>query len=337
MFAPNGFYCPTTVGGNNNNPNAIGYHYSNQQLTLPYQNTLRQNSFLQKPPGLGVSNMRSSAPQPVQQNKVIGGVCEILDYEISHMTHFVVEHSLITCGKIDSTNSSRNSFISDDSNGISSHVFKKGCEYVLNATRLPKVTIYMALNYLHNYIHGKFGDNHESFDYDFIYQSLVVSLIMANKFNDDKMFANITWATASGVELKILNRLEIDFLKQLDYNLNDTSFTGCIEFYDEIFQDIVNNLTYNSSLTTNNNNNGYYCQQMTDAQTLSPGISNNYYYNNSQQQNAMNYNTQLAAAYQQQFYAQQMQYQRYQQQQQQNYYQQQMFVPSTPTFYNNNS
>ncbi|OBA27565.1 hypothetical protein HANVADRAFT_1771 [Hanseniaspora valbyensis NRRL Y-1626] len=336
MFAPNGFYCSNTMMGNTNN-NVFGYNQNNQQLTFPYQ---QQNSYLQPPPGLGISNMRSSSQQQ-QQNKVVGGVCEVLDYEISHMTHFVVEHSLITCGKIDSSTSLKNGSISDDNNGISSHVFKKGCEYVLSATRLPKITIYMALNYLHNYIHGKYGEDHESFDYDFIYQNLVVSLILANKFNDDKMFANKTWATASGIDLKILNKLEIDFLKQLDYNLNDVSFTSCIEFYDEIFQEIVSNLTFN-----NNNNstiNGYYYQQMTDAQPASPGVGNSYYYTtnnnnnlfNQQQQAMMNYNNQLAAsaAYHQQYYAQQMQYQRYQQQ---NQFQQQMFTNTSPNYYSYN-
>ncbi|KAL6926346.1 hypothetical protein ACO0SA_001889 [Hanseniaspora valbyensis] len=337
MFAPNGFYCSNTMMGNTNN-NVFGYNQNNQQLTFPYQ---QQNSYLQPPPGLGISNMRSSSQQQ-QQNKVVGGVCEVLDYEISHMTHFVVEHSLITCGKIDSSTSLKNGSISDDNNGISSHVFKKGCEYVLSATRLPKVTIYMALNYLHNYIHGKYGEDHESFDYDFIYQNLVVSLILANKFNDDKMFANKTWATASGIELKILNKLEIDFLKQLDYNLNDVSFTSCIEFYDEIFQEIVSNLTFNNN-NNNSTNNGYYYQQMTDVQPASPGVGNNYYYTtnnnnnmfNQQQQAMMNYNNQLAAsaAYHQQYYAQQMQYQRYQQQ---NQFQQQMFTNTSPNYYSYN-
>ena len=341
MFAPNGFYCSNTMMGNTNN-NVFGYNQNNQQLTFPYQ---QQNSYLQPPPGLGISNMRSSSQQQQQQqNKVVGGVCEVLDYEISHMTHFVVEHSLITCGKIDSSTSLKNGSISDDNNGISSHVFKKGCEYVLSATRLPKVTIYMALNYLHNYIHGKYGEDHESFDYDFIYQNLVVSLILANKFNDDKMFANKTWATASGIELKILNKLEIDFLKQLDYNLNDVSFTSCIEFYDEIFQEIVSNLTFNNN-NNNSTNNGYYYQQMTDVQPTSPGVGNNYYYTtnnnnnnnmfNQQQQAMMNYNNQLAAsaAYHQQYYAQQMQYQRYQQQ---NQFQQQMFTNTSPNYYSYN-
>lgn len=339
MFAPNGFYCSNTMMGNTNN-NVFGYNQNNQQLTFPYQ---QQNSYLQPPPGLGISNMRSSSQQQQQQNKVVGGVCEVLDYEISHMTHFVVEHSLITCGKIDSSTSLKNGSISDDNNGISSHVFKKGCEYVLSATRLPKVTIYMALNYLHNYIHGKYGEDHESFDYDFIYQNLVVSLILANKFNDDKMFANKTWATASGIELKILNKLEIDFLKQLDYNLNDVSFTSCIEFYDEIFQEIVSNLTFNNNNNNNSTNNGYYYQQMTDVQPASPGVGNNYYYTtnnnnnmfNQQQQAMMNYNNQLvaSAAYHQQYYAQQMQYQRYQQQ---NQFQQQMFTNTSPNYYSYN-
>ncbi|XBW35548.1 hypothetical protein QEN19_001123 [Hanseniaspora menglaensis] len=323
MFAPNGFYCPNTMIGNNN----MGFGFSNnQQITFPYQQQFQQNSFQQPPPGLGISNMRSSQQQSQQQNKVVGGVCEILDYDISHMTHFVVEHSLITCGKIDSSKSPRSGSISDDSTGISSHVFKKGCEYVLSATRLPKITVYLALNYLHNFIHAKYGEEHEAFDYDFIYQHLVISLLLANKFNDDKMFANKTWASASGIELKTLNKLEIDFLKQLNYNLNDVSFTSCIEFYDEIFQDIVTNLTYNQ-----NSNNGYFHQQVGESQPLLASNFNGFCYSNPQQQAMLNYNNQFANNYQQQYYSQQMQYQRYQQQ---NYFQNQqpMFNVSSPNY-----
>lgn len=212
--------------------------------------------------------------------KVVGGVCEVLDYDIKYMTHFVVEHSLITCGKIIND--------SDEVSGVSFQMYKKGIEYVLNATRLPRSTIYIALNYLHSYVHKSKLRN---FDFDMIYQHVITSLVIGNKFNDDKMFANKTWSTASGVDLKVLNKLEIDFLKRLDYNLNDPSYSSTYDLYDSIFMDIVINLTTKAqsmnyacmaSQHVMANSNEYYQPQYSDFQQMN-------YYPSQNMGNYMNY------------------------------------------------
>lgn len=256
MFAPNGFYYTNSLMNN-------GYNLYNQS-----------NVSSSYPPGL--SHTRSTSMSLADKPKVVGGVCEVLDYDIKYMTHFVVEHSLITCGKIIND--------SDEVSGVSSQLYKKGIEYVLNATRLPRSTIYIALNYLHSYVHKSKLRN---FDFDMIYQHVITSLILGNKFNDDKMFANKTWSTASGIDLKVLNKLEIDFLKKLDYNLNDPSYSSTYDLYDNIFMDIVVNLTTKaqnamnySSMAPQNvmaSSNDYY-QQMN-------------YYPNQNMGNYMNYQT----------------------------------------------
>lgn len=261
MFAPNGFYYTNSLMNN-------GYNLYNQS-----------NVSSSYPPGL--SHTRSTSMSLADKPKVVGGVCEVLDYDIKYMTHFVVEHSLITCGKIIND--------SDEVSGVSSQLYKKGIEYVLNATRLPRSTIYIALNYLHSYVHKSKLRN---FDFDMIYQHVITSLILGNKFNDDKMFANKTWSTASGIDLKVLNKLEIDFLKKLDYNLNDPSYSSTYDLYDNIFMDIVVNLTtkaqnamnYSSMAPQNviTSSNDYYQPQYNDYQQMN-------YYPNQNMGNYMNY------------------------------------------------
>lgn len=261
MFAQNGFYYTNSLMNN-------GYNLYNQS-----------NISTSYPPGL--NHIRSTSMSLADKPKVVGGVCEVLDYDIKYMTHFVVEHSLITCGKIIND--------SDEVSGVSSQLYKKGIEYVLNATRLPRSTIYIALNYLHSYVHKSKLRN---FDFDMIYQHVITSLILGNKFNDDKMFANKTWSTASGIDLKVLNKLEIDFLKKLDYNLNDPSYSSTYDLYDNIFMDIVINLTTKaqnamnySSMAPQNvmaSSNDYYLSHYNDYQQMN-------YYPNQNMGNYMNY------------------------------------------------
>ncbi|KAL6950473.1 hypothetical protein ACO0OE_000958 [Hanseniaspora uvarum] len=326
MFAPNGFYYANSSMNN-------GFNASLQQQYNLFNNSQIPSSY---PPGLNVNHTRSTSMSLGEQPKVVGGVCEVLDYDINHMTHFVVEHSLITCGKILND--------SDEISGVSSQVYKKGIEYVLNATRLPRSTVYIALNYLHSYIHKDENKKQNmDFDFDMIYQHVITSLILGNKFNDDKMFANKTWSTASGIDLKTINKLEIDFLKKLDYNLNDPSYASTYDLYDDIFEDIVVNLTTQAQNAMNNypsmpnygnmasspvdyfnnsNNQGYnysfYNQpQYNDYQQMaSPSAVSNYYNYQNNMGNHANYQNM-----QQQYYAQQ-------------YMQQQSYATSSPGFYN---
>ncbi|KAL6935021.1 uncharacterized protein HGUI_01707 [Hanseniaspora guilliermondii] len=279
MFAPNGYYYTNSLMNNGYNPSM------HQQYNLFNQSNISSSY----PPGLG--HIRSTSMSLADKPKVVGGVCEVLDYDIKYMTHFVVEHSLITCGKILND--------SDEISGVSSQVYKQGIEYVLNATRLPRSTIYIALNYLHSYVHkSKLKD----FDFEMIYQHVITSLILGNKFNDDKMFANKTWSTASGIDLKVINKLEIDFLKKLDYNLNDSSYSSTYDLYDNIFMDIVVNLTTKAQIAMNysslpsqtmmqgsNDYLNYYQPQFNDYQQMNSPSSVMNYYTNQNMGNYTNY------------------------------------------------
>lgn len=92
---------------------------------------------------------------------------------------------------------------------------------VLFATRLPKSTIVIALEYLNQrYSCNSFQDysNHE------IYTIIIISFILANKFNDDNTFTNKSWHGATGLKLAALNSAEIEWLSHINWNLNVIKF-----------------------------------------------------------------------------------------------------------------
>jgi Cyclin len=47
----------------------------------------------------------------------------------------------------------------------------------------------------------------------------IVSLILVKKYHNDKHFKNVVWAVKSRILLGELNRMEVDFLKMINYNL----------------------------------------------------------------------------------------------------------------------
>lgn len=105
-------------------------------------------------------------------------------------------------------------------------VFTKGVSSVLNATRLPSVTIFMALDFLCKYI-SKLPAGVEAVGGDsvnVIYQNLMIALVLANKFNDDKTFTNKSWSHATGMELSVINQFERDWLAVFEWRLFDDNF-----------------------------------------------------------------------------------------------------------------
>lgn len=105
-------------------------------------------------------------------------------------------------------------------------LFSSSVSSVLASTRLPSVTIFLALDYLIKYldliecdfqsIGGK--------SVDVIYQNLVVAFVLANKFNDDKTFTNNSWSQATGMELKTINDFERKWLAVFEWKLFEDQF-----------------------------------------------------------------------------------------------------------------
>ncbi|KAH3900853.1 Clg1p SCDLUD_002308 [Saccharomycodes ludwigii] len=164
----------------------------------------------------------------IQQQKSEGGVAEYVDYNFDLMTDFVVQNACLTFDREDAL-CITSSLYAKKAAGEKSilEIFTSGVNFVLNSIRLPSVSIYLALDYLSKYV-SKFknnnldaiGGNSESV----IYQNLIIALILANKFYDDKTFTNKSWAHATGVDLKVINKMEREWLEVFDWKLFDDKF-----------------------------------------------------------------------------------------------------------------
>lgn len=94
--------------------------------------------------------------------------------------------------------------------------FKKFCLKVLTATQLSSSVILLALKYIQKLlknnpsIHGQQGSEFRLF---------TVSLMLANKFLDDNTFTNKTWSEVTGINVKEINVMEMEFLNQVQFSL----------------------------------------------------------------------------------------------------------------------
>ncbi|KAJ9569916.1 Cyclin [Nakaseomyces glabratus] len=158
-------------------------------------------------------------PQPPQE-QVNGGVSHVLDYDVEIMTQFVMKNAFFAF----------RTPVNENINNTT--LFTKGIISVLNATRLPSVTIYLAIDYLFKYI-NKLADGPNTIggnSINVIYQNTMIAFILANKFNDDKTFTNKSWSQATGMSIKIINDYERDWLKTFEWKLFDDKFILYPEF-----------------------------------------------------------------------------------------------------------
>ncbi|KAF9414162.1 hypothetical protein BGZ76_004918 [Entomortierella beljakovae] len=94
--------------------------------------------------------------------------------------------------------------------------FRKFCLKVLSATQLSSSVILLALKYIQKLlknnpsIHGQQGSEFRLF---------TVSLMLANKFLDDNTFTNKTWSDVTGINVKEINVMEMEFLNQVQFSL----------------------------------------------------------------------------------------------------------------------
>lgn len=223
-----------------NNPMGAGYMHSNMvppianapipmpiHIPIPQQmNYISSNYYnmlqpvqMQLPVSLpvpiqapAVAAAPAAAAVPAQPN---GGVSLVLDYDLDQMVNFL---SWVTFGLLKKNSNPSLSFI-------------KSLNSVLSATRLPKSTLLLSINYLSNRIDSGFSINHDNSTNninnnnnadDEIFKSLIISLILANKFNDDKTFKNKSWSDATNLSLFEINKLEREWLFDFDYELSNT-------------------------------------------------------------------------------------------------------------------
>ncbi|KAI8339577.1 cyclin-domain-containing protein, partial [Chlamydoabsidia padenii] len=101
------------------------------------------------------------------------------------------------------------------------NLFRQFCYKLFKDTQISSGCVLLALYYL---------DQLKS-----IYPTLpnselrlfTIALILANKYLDDNTFTNKTWSEVSGIPLRELNWMEMEYLDALDYSLHVHCFRFC--------------------------------------------------------------------------------------------------------------
>ncbi|ORX60699.1 hypothetical protein DM01DRAFT_242316, partial [Hesseltinella vesiculosa] len=101
--------------------------------------------------------------------------------------------------------------------------FKHFCQKLFKDTQISCGCIILALYYLqqlriaYSVLPGTVGSDIRIF---------TVALILANKYLDDNTFTNKTWSEVSGIPTQELNRMEMEYLSALDFQIH----VQCLRF-----------------------------------------------------------------------------------------------------------
>ncbi|TVY25790.1 Meiotically up-regulated protein [Lachnellula hyalina] len=132
-----------------------------------------------------------------------GGVCPVLDYELSQMTDYVAEMAQRLCNP----------------NSPVSPAFRKFVSGVLSSTRLPHTTILLGMNYLARRMNTLSAAGPFKASDGQVWRMLTIGLLLGSKFLDDNTFQNRSWSEVSGISVPELNVLEHEWLISLDWKL----------------------------------------------------------------------------------------------------------------------
>ncbi|ORX95528.1 hypothetical protein K493DRAFT_187653, partial [Basidiobolus meristosporus CBS 931.73] len=97
-----------------------------------------------------------------------------------------------------------------------SDTFKNYCRSMLLTTKVSSSVVILALKYiqrlkfLNAQLQGQPGSEIRIF---------TVALVLANKYLDDKVLNKRMWSRVSGIAIKELNRMELEFLASIQYRL----------------------------------------------------------------------------------------------------------------------
>ncbi|TVY68943.1 Meiotically up-regulated protein [Lachnellula suecica] len=132
-----------------------------------------------------------------------GGVCAVLDYEVSQMTDYVADMAQKLCNPSLEV----------------SPAFRKFVSGLLSSTRLPATTILLGMNYLARRMNmlnsaGTYKANDGQ-----VWRMLTIGLLLGSKFLDDNTFQNRSWSEVSGIPVAELNTLEHEWLESITWDL----------------------------------------------------------------------------------------------------------------------
>lgn len=155
-------------------------------------------------------------PAPVAE-EVSGGISAVLEYEPATMATF-----LCWCA-FGMLNQSR----------TPSKLFESTVVGILYATRLPKLSIIIALEYMNQrFSNTQTGHLAEPE----VFLKVVTALVLANKFNDDNTFTNRSWCGATGLLMPAINAEEAAWLADVQWKLNVVKFQANIETLEECWR-----------------------------------------------------------------------------------------------------
>ncbi|GEQ72199.1 hypothetical protein JCM33374_g5886 [Metschnikowia sp. JCM 33374] len=153
-------------------------------------------------------------PAPAVTTAASGGISAVLDYDPATMAAFICWCSFGMLGQ----------------SRTPTKEFEASFVAILHATRLPKSTIIIALEYINQRYSNSPSVSLQDSD---MFVKIVVALVLANKFNDDNTFTNKSWCGASGVKIDVLNSMEKAWLAAVNWNLNVVNFQSNIETLEE--------------------------------------------------------------------------------------------------------
>lgn len=137
-----------------------------------------------------------------KEEKPTGGVAQHLDYDMDLMSNFVAE----MCQQMVSRRSAS-----------PTPQFRKYVSQILSSTRLPSSTIMLGLFYLQERMKFEKEDLSSSTS---LMKMVTVCLLLGSKFLDDNTFQNRSWAEVSSIPVKELNAMELDWLKDFDWEIH---------------------------------------------------------------------------------------------------------------------
>jgi Cyclin, N-terminal domain len=205
------------------NPSAPMFQPQQQQQSLPTYDSYTQRR--QEPlvlPSIHTYDQKmwaSRITEPevkAQEEPAAGGLVKHLDYDLGFMTDYLFDTTLSI------VKSSRQTPTD----------YREWMRHVLSATRLPSTTIFIALNNLvkrmellkpksdprHSlYSHSALGQ--EVYDVD-PKRMFIVALIISSKYADDSTFINRSWAEVAKMDVRLINELERDWLREIQWNLD---------------------------------------------------------------------------------------------------------------------
>ncbi|ORX88626.1 hypothetical protein K493DRAFT_319328 [Basidiobolus meristosporus CBS 931.73] len=120
----------------------------------------------------------------------------------------------------------------------SAQAFLKFCTRLFQITQPSNSTILLALNYIYRY---KETSPYCSEVSGTEYYIAVVSLMLANKYHEDKCYSNRSWAKVSGLDVSQVSRMELSILAAFNWSIkvDNLEFDSWSQFLGQYWSAVI--------------------------------------------------------------------------------------------------